>query len=65
MKKIELELTEEEINYLTIEMNCLLRSYKTIYNGQKYDNEDMGNAFNKIYKALTGKNHETWLKVNK
>jgi hypothetical protein len=65
MKKIELELTKEEANYLTSEMDGILREYKQTYNGRRFDNKDMGNAFNKVYKALTGKDHVQWLRVEK
>jgi len=64
MKKIELDLTEEEIGYLIIEMNCLLRSYRKFYKGQRYDNSNMGSAFNKVFKVLTGEDHERYLEVN-
>lgn len=64
MIKIELELTKEESEYLIIELDCILRSYKRDYNGQRYDNEDMGNAFNKVFKALTGSSHKRWLAIN-
>jgi hypothetical protein len=65
MKKIELELTQEEFDYLGIEMNCLLRSYQSSYAGQRYDNVDMGNVFNKVFKAISGRDHERWIEVNK
>jgi hypothetical protein len=65
MKKIELELTDQEAQYLSIEMNCILRQYQQNYAGRRFDNEDMGNAFNKVFKALTGEDHEQWLRVEK
>lgn len=60
MKTITLELTEEEASYLLIEMNILLRSYRQDYNNIRFDNPDMGSAFNKVFKVLSskGEDHE-------
>ena len=55
---LNINLTKKEADYLAIEMNCILRQYKQVYNGECFDNNDMANAFNKVYKALTGKDHE-------
>jgi len=63
MKKIELELTDDEIFYLRSEMNMLLKSFKRSYAGQQYDNDTMGDVFNKVYKALPGEDHYHYLKV--
>lgn len=63
--KVELELTKKEADYLSIEMNMILRSYGRTYAGKHFDNEDMGNAFNKLFKALSKKDHHQWLKVQK
>ena len=58
MKKIIIELTKKEADYLAIEMNCILREYNQTYNGKRFDNKDMASGFNKVYKALTGEDHE-------
>jgi len=63
MRKIELELTDDEALYLKSEMDILLRSFKRSYAGQRYDNDTMGDVFNKVYKALSGEDHNHYLKV--
>lgn len=56
-KIITVELTPEERSYLIMEMNMLLRNFRVSSYGGCYTNPDMGSAFNKIFKALTGENH--------
>lgn len=56
--KVDLELTEEEASYLTIEMNNILREFgMEPYNGRHFTNPVMAAAFNKLFKALTGQDH--------
>jgi hypothetical protein len=52
---IHLNLTDEEKTYLTIEMNQILRDYNN-----NYSNNDMASAFNKVFKALTGKDYSNY-----
>lgn len=63
MFNLNIELSQEEKDYLMIEMNCILRSYCQTYNGQRFDNEHMGSAFNKVFKALSGRDHEQYARV--
>ena len=56
MKKITLELTDEEASYLASEM---IRQFGPIpYAGKQFTNPDMASAFNKVFKALSGRDHE-------
>lgn len=55
--KITLELTEQEKSYLTIETNIKLRNYKV-----EWENDDMLEGYNKLYKALTGENHNNYIR---
>jgi hypothetical protein len=59
MTEITLQLTDEEASYLSIEMNMLLCNY-----GTKFVNPHMGSAFNKVFKALAGEDHQNYLKQN-
>jgi hypothetical protein len=63
MFDLDTELTKVEKDYLMIEMNCILRSYGQTYNGQRFDNEHMGSGFNKVFKALSGRDHEQYVRV--
>jgi hypothetical protein len=58
MTMLNIELTEQEVDYIIIELNEILKQYKQEYNGKRFDNKDMASAFNKVYKALTNIDHE-------
>jgi hypothetical protein len=53
MKKIILELTDEEAKYVSIQMNIILRDF-----GNNFTNKDMASGLNKVFKSLSGRNHE-------
>jgi len=53
-----LTLTKEERECLVMEVNCILRQFDTTsYNGRQFTNPHVANAFNTVFKSLTGKDH--------
>lgn len=58
MVTLAIELTKNEASYLASEMEGILRQFGLRpYNGQQFTNPDMASAFNKVYKALVGHDH--------
>lgn len=59
MVTLSIELTADEASYLSSEMNCILREFGVRpYNGKQFTNPVMASAFNKVFKALVGRDHE-------
>ena len=56
---LSVELTQGEADYLTSELNMILREFDTVpYNGKMFTNPEMASAFNKVFKAIVGRDHE-------
>lgn len=56
--KMPLVFTKKEVKHLVKILHQLLNEFSLRgYNGRKFTNPDMANAFNKLYYALTGRNH--------
>jgi len=55
VKNIEFELTEHEVELLSIEMDLFLRSFAGDMNAKRAE------IFNKIYKAINNHNHWNYL----
>lgn len=59
MVTLSIQLTEDEASYLSSEMNSILREFGSRpYNGRQFTNPVMASAFNKVFKALAGRDHE-------
>lgn len=59
MVTLSIELTKDEASYLSSEMNSVLREFGfRPYNGRQFSNPVMASAFNKVFKALVGRDHE-------
>lgn len=59
MVTLSIQLTEDEASYLSSEMNSILREFGSHpYNGRQFTNPVMASAFNKVFKALVGRDHE-------
>jgi len=58
-KRLTVDLTKEDASNLISELNSLLRSFGVnSYNGMKVTNPNWAISLNKVYRALTGEDHE-------